>query len=361
MRTFDREHPELADVQDYWEDPETLDLDRFHRNWLLGLAAGVEAVRPIRRPEQIKALHEIARRELLPHGALYPSRVPWLTARVLLGLTAAGYSVDTSQVVSYASRWLRELAPRGPSQPRGGWLSGTGQWNSAGTTSAMCATALIDSGVGLSNPIFSGLPGFFLSELERTPTPNNEIDVMLMLEALRHLDEWGEPCEQRLAEILLWSNNKQIWDQANIDPNEYKEESSKIPMVACSLLDLTWVRIQDKIPEFLSSFNPIIANTVQSEAITAQLGNVQSSILSDLHVLSETLTKRKERLAGVTDFTIHSARMRHTPIFDEIKTISENLADCERYIARIKSKPELTRDELDKLAVWLEEVRNKSP
>lgn len=127
-----------------------LDCDLMHRTWALGLLLGFEGRAPARNASRVSQLVAIAERTQLSNGAFYPDRVPWITARVLLGLAAAGESVGTSHVVRRACDWLRSPAPRGP-YAFGRWPSGTGRWNTPLMTTAMCIGALVATGVTLTD------------------------------------------------------------------------------------------------------------------------------------------------------------------------------------------------------------------
>jgi hypothetical protein len=125
-----------------------VDLDRTHRTWVLGLLLGFEATAPTRQPGRVAELVACASAAQDVDGWFYPPRIPWVTARVLLGLAAAGESVHTSTTVRAACDWLRTPSPSGPSR-LGVWDSGTGTWNTSAVTSAMCLLALVKCGVAV--------------------------------------------------------------------------------------------------------------------------------------------------------------------------------------------------------------------
>jgi energy-coupling factor transporter ATP-binding protein EcfA2 len=120
----------------------TFDRDKAYRNWVLGLLLGLESTAParLREPARIRQLIELAGRACEPDGGFYPHRVPWVTARVVIGLCQAGLRND-HPVVAGACRWLRDQL--GDADPlTEWWRSGTGSWNSDEATTAMCLTAL---------------------------------------------------------------------------------------------------------------------------------------------------------------------------------------------------------------------------
>ena len=100
-----------------------IDIDRFHRTWVLGLILSTEATakNPLYDDSELALLTEA---EALPSGCFYPPRVPWCTARVLLGLADAGRTIHTSQAVKNAADWLLEDASKGGASHNGLWESG---------------------------------------------------------------------------------------------------------------------------------------------------------------------------------------------------------------------------------------------
>jgi len=73
-----------ARIRIYSQYVSTIDLDRFHRTWVLGLLLGFEASALQDEETRIARLRSIVREVQLPSGAFYPERVPWVTARVCL-------------------------------------------------------------------------------------------------------------------------------------------------------------------------------------------------------------------------------------------------------------------------------------
>lgn len=100
MRQEDLRTPDAPHVR---ADPaDTIDMDRFYATWMLGALIGFEGIATDRGSDRLDALLATAEREIAPQGYFYPRRVPWVTARNVLGLCLAGESYHSSWVVRRA-------------------------------------------------------------------------------------------------------------------------------------------------------------------------------------------------------------------------------------------------------------------
>ena len=128
-----------------WTPAANINIDCFHRMWVQGLILCAESSsdRPVVSLDQLASLVES---QQLKNGAFYPERVPWCTARVLLGLAACGKTVDTSPAVAMGVGWLLRDRADGGACTGGIWQSGTGRWNSTLETTGMVFLAIASVG-----------------------------------------------------------------------------------------------------------------------------------------------------------------------------------------------------------------------
>jgi hypothetical protein len=166
---------------------DAIDLPRFYRTWVLGLLLGVEGRAPVPDPDRTRKLHAIAAAAQDPVGFFYPRRVPWNTARVILGLVAAGFDYNNDEVVRRACQWLLRPVHDGGafSDDDGYWHSGTGTWNTDEATTAMCLTALAQAGAPRS-PVREMAYAWLADGEKRWTARGREIDLAHVLEALLH-------------------------------------------------------------------------------------------------------------------------------------------------------------------------------
>lgn len=140
-----------------------------------------------------------------PSGAFYPERVPWVTARVLLGWCQASGSYHRGPVVRRACDWLSTARPYGPFA-YGDWESGTGAWNTSLMTTAMCLSALGSAGVPPHDGrMQAGLGHLYASLQERGE--RNEIDLADTLDAILLIGGRWQDVSAELGELLTWTHD----------------------------------------------------------------------------------------------------------------------------------------------------------
>lgn len=229
---------------------ETIDLDRFHRTWVLGLLLGFEATAPEPDERRIAALHRMAKRSQAPDGSFYPPRVPWVTARVCLGLAAFGDTVATSPVLRDAVNWLRSTPPYGP-YDNGLWQSGTGTWNTALMTSAMVLFSIGASGVGTEDQAVTAGLGNLLDARAEWERPGQELDCAQAVEAALVLGETWSDLADELRYLIQWARDSRSWEEAGLLATEIQDESCKAPYVSRALVTVVWETVRDELPALL--------------------------------------------------------------------------------------------------------------
>lgn len=209
-----------------------IDVDEMHRTWMLGVLLSFEGTAPRLDMDRLECLYESACEAQRPNGSFYPERVPWVTARVLIGLCLAGYR--DHKVARDAALWLmRESYDFG-------WKSGTGSWNTDAMTRAMCVIALLRQGVRPEEHQI----GLSLGQLDVAHLTSSEIDLSLKIEAmLLGRREDRSQAYADLATLLDWAIDEQQWrghsEQRLLNQEERPEgegESSKVPFVVSQLL-----------------------------------------------------------------------------------------------------------------------------
>ncbi|GAA2344272.1 hypothetical protein [Dactylosporangium salmoneum] len=215
--------------------------DTAYRHWALGLLLGLEGTAPAQHREQrrIDALVAMARRAQSTDGSFYPKRVPWVTARVLIGLGQAGQRAKTSKVAWDASKWLIGLLGEGLGTAR--WRSGTGDWNSDEATTAMCLIGLYLARVPRREQTTRAAEWLGHHE-EDWIRPDREIDLALALEALVLYPR--APIQDHLMTLL---NRVQAELEAPRPPdNPRPEERLWVPFIASQLANLVWQTVRSE-------------------------------------------------------------------------------------------------------------------
>ncbi len=234
----------------YAEPAASIDLDRMHRTWVLGLLLGFEAGALARDPERRRQLLSAAQAAIEPGGFYYPKRVPWVTARVLMGLGAMGQSIHTSDVAREATNWLLTAAPNGPCQ-FGVWESGTGSWNTAEMTTAMCLTGLLRCGVPETHAMIVAGAAYLESRAAAWQEPTKELDAADALETRLLTGRHWLQGKRELSQLLDWGRDSGPWLRATDNAAVAQDESSKVPAMAASLVRIVWEIVRAEMPVLL--------------------------------------------------------------------------------------------------------------
>jgi hypothetical protein len=243
-----------------------IDFDEFHRTWMLGVLLGFEGTALDRSPELIDALKRTAAAVIHRDGYFYPRRVPWVTARVVLGLCRVGLT-DQDDVVRRACDWLKRPVRDGGAYGEW-WKGGTGSWNRDEATTAMCVAALIRAGQVNAPEVRRALAWLGARSGEWTKT-DREIDLALVLEAiLLGAPEWRSSYS-RLLNLLHWANRetrRQAADQA--EPRFVPEGALRVPFAAAQLAALVRAAVgreADALRGRPAGWQPIRQRTPESE------------------------------------------------------------------------------------------------
>jgi hypothetical protein len=225
--------------------------DRAHRTWMLGVLLCFEGTASKQDEDRLESLYESACTVQQPSGAFYPERVPWVTARVLIGLCMAGYG-DT-KAAGDAAIWLLH------DSFQYGWKSGTGSWNTDIMTTAMSVVALIKQGVSpAEHQLVVGLAGLSAPTAQRT----SEIDTALVVEAM--LLSLSDPQARStaydlLGELLVWASQDRQWTANGEHPKLIEPErsggegeSTKLPFVVSQLLPCIWHMVVNELATFFA-------------------------------------------------------------------------------------------------------------
>ena len=260
---FDEIQKTMADVEALVDEyagedlAANIDYDRMHRTWALGLILGFEGSARTPRAEELSRLKSIADAIQLPDGSFYPSRVPWVAARVLIGLAKAGESIRSNETVKRGCNWLRRAFPEGPYR-FGTWESGTGTWNTTLGTTSMCVNALVRCGVPTTDPCVSAGTAYLLSKRDEWVRPGQEIDGAFAMETvLATRGRWRE-ISNELAALLSWVRDREAWTQATQLASESHDESCKVSQIASSLVGIVWDTVKAELPLLLEG----IATTI---------------------------------------------------------------------------------------------------
>lgn len=240
---------------------DAIDFDLFHHSWLLGLLLGEAGPNP---DSKLKTkLVKVAEAMQEIDGNYYPKRVPWVTARVILGLVECGYTYITNKIVKDACDWLVEQLTDAISWPienmvSPGWYSGTGTWNSNEQITIMNLCALIAAHYPIyDNEKVSQAIDEFTSHYKELNEffCNNKafLDSMWIVDLLVKSKMPSNNYIPLLLEITDIALSR--WNSAVQGVNEKDNESSDMAFLAKELLDIIWKLLSDNIGQIISKLN----------------------------------------------------------------------------------------------------------
>lgn len=248
-----REDAELGSSRPpHWQSAGELDIDRLHQSWLRGVFLCAEAA-SIAPQLALATLSRAVEAEQLPSGAFYPERVPWCTARILLGLAACGRTIETSEAVARAAAWLSRDINSGGAYRDGVFPSGTGDWNSELETTAMVLMALAAVGVDCSGQSIYPARSYLVSMRNQWTAANCELDGTVALNAyLETGGDWDNVANDA-QKLSRWARGEAFWRSATRPARDSLRQSCRVAQISSHLVSIGWAAIRSDLPAFLDA------------------------------------------------------------------------------------------------------------
>jgi len=298
---------------------ESVDLIQMHKNWLLGVLLSAEAAydRSSSLLEKlVKHTLSIAR----PSGGFYPERVPWVTARILLGLSSAGVTSAYSPEVRKAVDWLMKDRTRGGAMIGGVWQSGTGSWNSDLEVASMCTLALIRSGIDPSDPRLNTARGLIIANRNNWTNPASILDGALAAEAFLMTGGAWDDIVDEVQRLSQWTKAESFWKSAVKSSHQTFTQSCRVAQIASSLVNIGWTAVRSDLPSLVNAFAVPKAD-MKATAISQSSTTVQQVVplpLSTspskdriLQTLISMQTISLESLSVVGSYRRHNEKIRN--------------------------------------------------
>jgi hypothetical protein len=275
---------------------QSIDLEQFHWTWLSGVFLCAEAA-VASDSEHVKEFAKAVEATQLRSGAFYPERVPWATARVLLGLAAAGQTIKNSTSVVSATQWLiadREVG--GARRNDGLWESGTGTWNSRLETTGMVLLALAAVGVDSSKPELGVAREYLLSQRHEWIKPEQEIDGAMALQAYLEAGGAWENVAREAQQLSRWAIGEAFWRTATVTSEKSLKQSCNVAQIASHLVSIGWTAVRTNLPAFFDAL-AVPGAYDYAERLDAKRASMESTPVGDADDLgreSESASTRVE-------------------------------------------------------------------
>ncbi len=290
----------------------------FHENWVRGLILCAEAAYGERSKTELTELAETVEKSVHELGYFYPARVPWCTARVLIGLGACGRNIHNSKVVKKAADWLLTPIEKNGALEDDRWDAHTGGWNSPIETTALCIKALISVGIEKNNSVIARTMGYLLENKDKWTKQGSELDGVAAIEAYSLFNQDWEEILPDLQSLLRWVRGQALWLYATKRSDETFAQSCRISQVASILVKLTWKRMTSELPALLDAFEisetkpkshevvdkivTHIQNKARAKSITEEVGITQNKVMKIIRKFNTINVSEFYVVRGYTKF-----------------------------------------------------------
>lgn len=223
-----------------------IDLIRIHRNWLFGLLIGLKNILiDYGYKEMINAVESALINSQQNEGYWYPKRVPWVTARILIGLAEAGYSKKDECIkrgVSYLISEVRNCK----------WEAHTGGWNNEFETSSLCLEALIKCGIDCEKDLPKDVANYLLRNSQIWMSKDCEIDGATTACSLIKILGIQDSLLSYINELAKRNIHNIVGMTGRLDYNSV--QSCKTTQIAYYVIELCWYILEKDISSLLDDF-----------------------------------------------------------------------------------------------------------
>jgi len=241
----DKEHTEYTEL---FESGMELDCEEAHKNWVLGLVVGL-------RDELSKFgynhIYEIAVGDLFSSqqsdGSWYPRRVPWVTARILIGLSKAGYKYSDEPIKKGIEYLFSNLGESNF------WEARTGGWNNVYETSSLCLEAIFSCGYPVhSDDRLNDVIKFLKENKYKWMAEDNEIDGTATACILSKIHGIEESLVDYITTLCDRRTHEIIQETENLDFD--KRQSCDTTQIAYFVVELCWFILKQDMPNLLREY-----------------------------------------------------------------------------------------------------------
>lgn len=225
-----------------------------HKNWLLGLIVGLKSELCQYQHEDLynAAVSELFSRQT-SQGGWYPTRIPWITARILIGLSQAGYTVANDNVSRGISFLLEYI------KASNHWEAHTGGWNTPYETSSLCLEAIYSSKAKLNGQRkerVSKVVRYLYDRKAEWMQDDKIVDGSATACCLLKNDDGSYGNSAELTDYIQKLCKDKVYSkiEKNKELNLQEEQSCQITQVAWYTMDFCWDVLYTQLPKLLNEF-----------------------------------------------------------------------------------------------------------
>lgn len=220
-----------------------------HKNWVLGLIVGLKKELMAAGYEELytKAVNELFISQD-SEGFWYPRRVPWVTARIIIGLSQAGFRVNNDHHMKRAVNYLfEELGTYSF------WEAHTGGWNTKYETSSLCLEAIIKSGYEYrNNHAILKVAKYLLQNKKEWMAKENEIDGSSTACSLLKIVGIKQDLFKYITDLCERCIFEKVRQNESLDLNQL--QSCNTTQIASYTIELCWYILERDLPSLLEQF-----------------------------------------------------------------------------------------------------------
>lgn len=224
----------------------SIDREEIHRNWLYGLLIGLKNILvDYGYRDIINQVEDELIKSQDKSGYWYPKRVPWVTARILIGLAEAGYTIQDKCIqsgIEYLTSIVRDCR----------WEAHTGGWNNVFETSSLCLEAFIKCGVDCDKDLPPGITDYLLNSSQTWMSKDYEIDGTTTACALLKILGIQSPLLHYINELASRNIHNIIDMTYQLDYSN--TQSCKTTQIAYYVIELCWYILERDMSSLLDSF-----------------------------------------------------------------------------------------------------------
>lgn len=279
------------------ETAENLNATLFHENWASGLVLCAEEAIHDLNQASLRKLAESVEARMEEGGYFYPARVPWCTARVLIGLGRCGRNIENSPVVRRAADWLIKPRREGGARESTFWSPGTGTWNNKIETTGLCIFALREVGVPSDNPVLMEATNWLYEQKKEWTDIGSELDGAVAVETHLQMNrDWKEVVEQ-LNWLSTWAVGQALWMYATASSDKTQEQSCRVAQVAAFLIKAMWSLLRSDLPLLLMALG--LYQSVEEKNVKSIARPDNSDLSSDSELSTHIIVRSSTILFDV--------------------------------------------------------------
>jgi hypothetical protein len=205
--------------------------------------------------ESQSELAEAILQQALDSGSYYPEEVPWVTARVLIALGRAGYSLYTTPKIRQCVDWLLRPVNEGGACEDGIWTPNTGDWNTITETVSMVLIALSSVGFSSDDSRLAIAKNQLIQTQNFWMEEGRELDATL---AIRALIETGTSWDYLSESATILGDRalkSAVWNEVVSSAAETLKQSCRTAQIASDLVKIAVAALRMNLSQLLNAID----------------------------------------------------------------------------------------------------------